>query len=215
MLRRTIHEQVADKLRKELLNGKILPGERIVESEVAETLGVSRGPVREALRQLSKEGFVSYRPHKGCEAKCLSEDEIRESYLIRLELECLAVQIYNGNMEEKYLETLESAKKALAIAAEKKSVPDIIEADEQFHQAIVEAAGKEKLTDMWKLLAGVNISAFYIQENERSLPYAYIDRNHSWILDAFKNHLGTEEIIRILREHYGVTPQDLYRGKVE
>ena len=66
IMRQTLREQVTQAIRLKLLSGQLRPGERIVEQEMAEDLGVSRGPVREALRQIEQEGLVEYTSHVGC-----------------------------------------------------------------------------------------------------------------------------------------------------
>lgn len=73
--RKTLREQVAEILRKKILNGDIQSGERIVEADLARELQMSRGPVREALRQIEEEGLVVYEPHKGCVVKTMTYDE--------------------------------------------------------------------------------------------------------------------------------------------
>ena len=87
--RKTLREQVAEILRKKILNGDIQSGERIVEADLARELQMSRGPVREALRQIEEEGLVVYEPHKGCVVKTMTYDEMQEAYLIRSTLEIL------------------------------------------------------------------------------------------------------------------------------
>ena len=89
--RKTLREQVAEILRKKILNGDIQSGERIVEADLARELQMSRGPVREALRQIEEEGLVVYEPHKGCVVKTMTYDEMQEAYLIRSTLEILCV----------------------------------------------------------------------------------------------------------------------------
>lgn len=70
-----------------------MPGERIVEEEIAEKFHVSRGPVREALRHIEEEGLITYESHKGCTVKEISYEEMQEKYLVRSTLEILAVRI--------------------------------------------------------------------------------------------------------------------------
>ena len=72
---KTLREEVVDFLRLRILRGEIKPGERIVESEVANYFNISRGPVREAVRQLEQEGLLAYQRNKGCLVKVLSPDE--------------------------------------------------------------------------------------------------------------------------------------------
>ena len=85
--KRTLRERIAEILRMQILRGDIKPGERIIEEEISKKYEVSRGPVREALRQIEEEGLVTYVPHKGCVVKVLTHEEMSEAYLIRSTLE--------------------------------------------------------------------------------------------------------------------------------
>ena len=78
--RKTLWQQIADVLREDIIRGKIKPGERIVEEDIAEKFHVSRGPVREALRHIGEEGFVVYESHKGSTVKTISYEEMQEKY---------------------------------------------------------------------------------------------------------------------------------------
>ena len=99
--RKTLWQQIADVLREDIIQGKIKPGERIVEEDIAEKFHVSRGPVREALRHIGEEGFVVYESHKGSTVKTISYEEMQEKYLVRSTLEVLAIRIIAGNFRKK------------------------------------------------------------------------------------------------------------------
>ena len=75
IIRKTLREQVVEILRHKILSGEIKPGERIIEAKVAEELKVSRGPLREALRQIEEEGLVVYEAQKGCVVKTMKNSE--------------------------------------------------------------------------------------------------------------------------------------------
>ena len=96
--RKTLWQQIADVLREDIIRGKIKPGERIVEEDIAEKFHVSRGPVREALRHIGEEGFVVYESHKGSTVKTISYEEMQEKYLVRSTLEVLAIRIIAGKL---------------------------------------------------------------------------------------------------------------------
>ena len=89
IIRKTLREQVVEILRHKILSGEIKPGERIIEAKVAEELKVSRGPLREALRQIEEEGLVVYEAQKGCVVKTMTYEEMQETYLIQSTLEKL------------------------------------------------------------------------------------------------------------------------------
>ena len=78
--RKTLREQVAEVLRKKILNEEIKPGERMIEAQISEEFQTSRGPVREALRQLEEEGLLEYESHKGCIVRTMTYAEMQEAY---------------------------------------------------------------------------------------------------------------------------------------
>ena len=79
----TLRENVADAIRMKILNHEVPMGARIIEQEIAAELGVSRGPVREALRQLEQEGLLEYTRNAGCSVKKITLEDIYEIYLLR------------------------------------------------------------------------------------------------------------------------------------
>ena len=84
---------IVERLREDILAGRLAPGSRLVESDLTARFAVSRGPVREALRRLSAEGLIEHRPHRGAVVRRLSERDIRELFQIRVEMEALAARL--------------------------------------------------------------------------------------------------------------------------
>ena len=91
----TTSEIVLESLREQIINGILQPQEKLVEAEIARKFGLSRGPVREALRQLAFEGLVDYCPNKGCTVALLSPQDAYEVFFLRGSLEKLAIQKSN------------------------------------------------------------------------------------------------------------------------
>ena len=91
----TTSEIVLESLREQIINGILQPQEKLVEAEIARKFGLSRGPVREALRQLAIEGLVDYCPDKGCTVALLSPQDAYEVFFLRGSLEKLAIQKSN------------------------------------------------------------------------------------------------------------------------
>src|SRR5271169_6349962 len=83
-------------LREDILAGRLQPGSRLIESDLTARFAVSRGPVREGLRRLSADGLIEHRPHRGAVVRRLAEREIRELFLIRIEMEALAARLAAG-----------------------------------------------------------------------------------------------------------------------
>jgi DNA-binding GntR family transcriptional regulator len=84
---------IVERLREDILAGRLEPGSRLIESALTARFAVSRGPVREALRRLSADGLIEHRPHRGAVVRRLTEREIRELFLIRIEIEALAARL--------------------------------------------------------------------------------------------------------------------------
>ena len=84
---------IVERLREAILTGRLQPGSRLVESDLTSRFGVSRGPVREALRRLTADGLIEHWPHRGAVVRRLTEREIRELFLIRIEMEALAARL--------------------------------------------------------------------------------------------------------------------------
>lgn len=78
---RTLRENVVDAIRTKILNRELVPGMRIIEQDIATEFGISRGPVREALRQLEQEGLIEYSRNVGCSVKGVSMDDVYEIYM--------------------------------------------------------------------------------------------------------------------------------------
>src|SRR5687767_9590774 len=89
--RDTLHLKVSNVIREAIIRGDFKPGERLKQSELADTLGVSRMPIREAFRKLESEGLIELEPHKGAIVKSIQVNDIEEIYTLRAELEKMAV----------------------------------------------------------------------------------------------------------------------------
>lgn len=208
IVKRTLWEQIADALREDIIRGKIMPGERIVEEEIAEKFQVSRGPVREALRHIEEEGLIIYESHKGCTVKEISYEEMQEKYLVRSTLEILAVRLIAGNLSEEYEAEMKECLKEMDHAAGEKDVYQILCLDEEFHSCIVKAAKCETLYKVWAMLREGNIRAHYTLEAESIIPFDVIRKNHEVLLKGLKE-LSVEETSKLIEEHYMIVPEVL------
>ena len=103
---KSLRGQVFDKIRSDILNGKYKRGEELVESSIGKELGISRTPVREAIRQLELEGLVQLVPNKGAFVTGISEKDVRDIYLIRARLEGLAARMAAKNITPELLDAM-------------------------------------------------------------------------------------------------------------
>lgn len=143
-----LRDVVFQTLRQAILKGELKPGERLMEIHLAQKLGVSRTPVREAIRKLELEGLVIMIPRKGAVVSEITVSELEDVLEVRLALEELAVRHACRKHTEEQLETLQKA------AAEFRRVlhgPDIVayaQADEEFHDIIYKMTGNRRLVQI-------------------------------------------------------------------
>lgn len=140
-----LRELVLEAIREAIINGTLKPRERLMEIQLAEELGVSRTPVREALRKLELEGFIVMVPRKGAYVADLSFKDIADVFEIRAALEALAAGLAAERITDEELEEMERllVEKAEAIAAN--DMEKLIEVDTKFHDAIYRASRNERL----------------------------------------------------------------------
>lgn len=203
----TLREKVAVELRNSILSGEFKVGEKINEVAVAQKLSISRGPVREALRQIEQEGLVEYFPNRGCTVKTLAQGNIYEFYLIRSTLEILAINMYNGKMSSETIAKLKHSLAELAVAAEKQSIVDVVRIDEEFHEIIVKESQSKRLYQIWKSLQGENVAIYYTMEQRQRIPFKVLERNHRWIVEKFEKG-DLLAITDCIKEHYLSVPQN-------
>lgn len=132
-------------LREAILMGDIEPGERLLEVSLADQLGVSRTPVREAIRKLELEGLVLMLPRRGAEVAKISEQNLRDVLEVRRGLEELTVELAITRITLEQLTLLERANNEFVRLLAGDDLTAIAEADEKFHEIIYEATGNEKL----------------------------------------------------------------------
>jgi DNA-binding GntR family transcriptional regulator len=137
-------QKAAKQIRRAIVSGAYKPGERLIERALVEQLGISRHPVREALRLLAREGFVDLHRNRGAQVSAIDAASVTEVYAIRKALGNLALDqlLVNGaRVPAADLKRLETLKDRAARCAERKQHDQAIDADLAFQQAIVDASG--------------------------------------------------------------------------
>ncbi|GAX90114.1 GntR family transcriptional regulator [Effusibacillus lacus] len=139
--RSTLHERVVSRLREAILKGEFEPGERLVQEELAEAMGVSRMPIREALRQLEKEGLVTLEPHKGAIVTPVTSNDIEEIYYLRAVLEAIAVERSLPNLTQEDKRTLRQLADDMEQAALSEDVEQFVLKNAEFHRIMRKGCG--------------------------------------------------------------------------
>lgn len=142
-------EQVADIIRRRIVHGGLVQGDRLTEEGVAEEFGVSRGPVRDAVSQLVYEGLVELRRPRGIYIKGLSGEDIEQLYSLRTALEQLAVARAMGAGDESW-KPAEELVERMALAAESGDHGAFYRADVAFHSMFYELADHPRLLATWR-----------------------------------------------------------------
>ncbi len=194
---RPLREIVYEELKMQILTGKIAPGTRMMEVELAESMGVSRTPIREAIKKLEQEGLVVIEPRKGAYASQISVKDMVDILEVRQDMEGLAAYMAAYRMTPKQMKELESISIAYNKAVEAGNMADMIKFDTDFHNLIVESCNNSILTMMINQL----------QELLLRFRYVYYDNikraekmpsEHSMIMEAIKD--GRSDAARVSAE---------------
>ena len=202
-----LREVVAETLREAIVNGTLNPGERLMEIQLAEELGVSRTPVREAIRKLELEGFVIMIPRRGTYVADLSIKDINEVFEIRTALDVLAAGLAVERITEDELEQLERLLVEIGKLIEGDDIDKIVEVDSQFHDVLYRASRNDRLVGIINNLRE-QITRF------RSISIQYPGRmkvsieEHRQLVEAIADR-NTELAQQIAREHMENSEQTL------
>ena len=206
-------------LREQIINGQLQPGEKIIENNISEQLNISRGPVREALKQLAIEGLVDYQTNKGCTVALLSPRDAYEVFFMRGSLEKLALENSGGHIDSYGILTMEAALEDLKALAGEDNILAEVKADERFHAQIVLSCQITRLYKTWELLSPLNGAMFLLlknlkdtidKENPGKTRSDRLIDSHEKILAAVKSG-NLQEACRELDSHYLRNGELIYR----
>jgi DNA-binding GntR family transcriptional regulator len=141
----TLRERIVEFVKDAIISGKLKPGERVPEQEIAESFGISRTPIREAFRQLESEGFITVIPRKGAVVSPITDKDVKDFYAIKSLLEGYAAGMACPKFTEKEIKRLEGLNQHMHKCAEKNDVKAFFKLDDQFHDTFLKACGNDKL----------------------------------------------------------------------
>jgi DNA-binding GntR family transcriptional regulator len=195
----TAAQHALESLRHDIISGRLRPGQRVRQEEVAEILGVGVGTVREALAVLEQEGQVRYRPRRGYFVTELRLEELEEIYALRRLLEARAARQALPLFDEDALERIECAARDCVRAAEAGNVMAELEANRRFHFALFESPDQPHTVRLIRLLwdsTEVYRAMYYNSPQERRRA---VD-DHDRILEAVREGDG-EALVRCMDAH--------------
>jgi DNA-binding GntR family transcriptional regulator len=146
--RKSLGEHVFDSLKQAIIRGNMSPGEWLVESHIADTLGISRTPVREAIHKLEREGLIERQPRGGFTVLGLTRDDIEETFGIRAVLEGYAARLAALKHQEKELVPLKRKIEEFEKCLEKKQTDNLTRINTEFHELLYALSKSPKLVHM-------------------------------------------------------------------
>jgi DNA-binding GntR family transcriptional regulator len=197
--RPTLMNQALNHVREAIVKGKLKPGDRLVESQLAEQMQISRFPVREALRYLEKEGLVENIPFKGTYVSKFTENDMEEVFSLRGAIEALALQILINRIDDEKLAVLAAIIRDMETCAHDGDAAKVVANDLRFHRTICEMTGHRKLLFFWETLEHHIYMFLTIEKKVYDPPERYV-ATHYPILEALKKK-NSELAIARLRIH--------------
>lgn len=149
-----VRDKAYEALKEAIIRGRLRAGQRLVEAQLAETLNISRTPLREAILKLQSEGFVQRLSSGGAQVTPLSADEIRHLYAIREVLEGLAARDAAERITDEQLERLDQLTRELEAIEASTDLERVARVGEQFHRIVLEASGNRQLAEHLRQLRG-------------------------------------------------------------
>lgn len=196
----TTQESVAARLRHLILSRELRPGERLVQSELAEQLGVSRTPIREALHRLESDGLVKLSPNKGASVADLSISELEDIYSIRIAIEGYGAYLAAQSITNEDLKRLEELVRRMRELFEQGDRWRLLEVNRSFYAVLYAIANRPRLFDL--IMKHLDLAELY-----RRMAFAMDSYYRNAIIDQ-------EELLNALRRHDPEEAERLTQGQL-
>lgn len=196
----SMRQRATDVLRTAIVSGRLRPGDRLKEAELSEQLGISRAPVREALRQLEHEGLVMSLPYRATEVLGISQEEIAEVLVpIRLTLETFAFRRAQPLLSGDDLAVLGVLVQTMRQAAAIGDLDALAEADVRFHELVIERSGQRHCLQIWRSIQP-RVRAYFRRDAPIHSRLEEIADEHEELLQVLQD--GDEaQVLETLRAH--------------
>jgi DNA-binding GntR family transcriptional regulator len=203
-------ESIADQLRDEILEGRLAAGSRLLETDLAERFGVSRGPIRDALNELARQGLARDLPRRGTFVSSLSEHDLEEVYVLRRAIEEAAVRLAIARATDDDIAVMYQRLAEAEQAYQRDDLPAAWEADMAFHRTYCLTCGNARLLGLFEGLASQTVLLMRTAlATHASLAWTPPVELHRRIADAIAAR-DTEAAVRAVGEHYQYTQDRLF-----
>lgn len=200
-----VWEVVRDRIRSAILSGELPAGQKLVEMELGEQFGISRGPIRVALRELARDGLVVDMPRRGTIVCTITQADLMEVYAVREALEVQAVRDAVAIASRAEREEVNHAHEKLVKAWDDDNFKEAANADMYFHHAIILLARNQRLADIYEQMAHQNLLLLITaSESDVSLRTAPLKEIHQEMADAVMAR-DMQRAVRAVRRHYEYT----------
>ncbi|MFV1956427.1 MAG: GntR family transcriptional regulator [bacterium] len=192
-----LSEDITASIKTAIIKGKFKPGEKISEGDLAESMGISRTPLREAFRKLENEGFITIIPRKGAIVTGIDPEEANDLYIIKGTLEGLAARLATPNIKEKDIEKLEKINNELRELIDSNDLEAFYRLHRKFHMLFVKLSGNKRLIQMISNLND-HFKRFGIVSLTLPGQFEQTLQQHEEIIEAFKegDKLAAEEKVK-------------------
>lgn len=196
--RRSTAAIVADQLRRAIMHGSLAPGSQMGEAELAARLGVSRGPLREAMQRLVQEGLLRSEPHRGVFVTMLDVEDVHDIYHARLAVERAACELILRHHRVQAVAELTAVLERIGAAAAGGDPVELSDADQEFHETLVRASGSPRLARMAQtLLVEKRMCLNALQDKYPTDTQALVDE-HRGLVDAIEAGDGQVLVSRLV-----------------
>jgi len=192
-----ISEQVRDMLRDRIIAGELRPGEKLTETDLARRLNISRGPLREAILQLTEEGLLDKAPYKGLRVRSVSQRELSELYSMRTTLEQFAIREAWGKRTNDALDDLTRRFDDLCDMRARTDLTGAVQGEISFHSWVYELSGHSMLYAHWEKLIPLVQIYMSIHQRQHGISGVYMAANAKYLelmrgddCDALLDHIG-------------------------
>lgn len=208
-----LREVVVETLRQAIQNGTLQPGERLMEIPLAEELGVSRTPIREAIRKLELEGFVIMVPRRGAYVANITLKDITQVFELRSALEELAAGLAAERITEEEIETLERMLVEIGEHMENKDIDRVVAADVAFHEVLYKASRNDRLVE---IVHNLREQTYRFRSFSMNQPGRLRKtwEEHRLLVEAIASH-NESQARKLARMHMEHSEQTLLKGMEE
>lgn len=207
---RSLRDRVLDALREAIITGELKPGQQLVETELATSLGVSRAPLREALQILSAEGLAETIPYHGTMVRRLTKADIEELYSLRSVLETFAIRRILDQHDPQQAVLLRECFERMLAAAEAGDLKHVNQIDREFHDTLIELSEHSLLLTSWSVVS-MRVRQVMALLNRRNSNLKQIAYNHVPIIEAIEAN-DVETAVQLVAKHVAASGELIAEG---